>query len=121
MTKLGITVGGKTITAEFEDNPSATAFAEKLATGPVTVSMKDYGNFEKVGALGFSLPRNDTSINTVPGDVILYQGNQITIYYDTNSWSFTKLAHVPGATTESMKAFLGNGTVSVTFSLVNER
>jgi hypothetical protein len=80
MTKLGITVGGKTITAEFEDNTSATAFAEKLATGPVTVSMKDYGNFEKVGALGFSLPRNDTSINTVPGDVILYQGNQIMPY-----------------------------------------
>ena len=119
MTKLGITVAGKTITAAFEDNSSATAFAEKLATGPVTVSMSDYGNFEKVGSLGFSLPRNDRSINTVPGDIILYQGNQITIYYDTNSWTFTKLAHIPGATTESMKAFLGDGTVPVTFSLVN--
>ncbi len=120
MVKLGITVAGKTITADFEDNSSATAFAEKLSGGPITVSMSDYGNFEKVGSLGFNLPRNDTSIHTVPGDVILYQGNQITIYYDTNSWTFTRLAHIPGATTDSMKSFLGSGTVSVTFSLVKE-
>ena len=120
MGKLGITVAGKTITADFEDNSSAKAFAEKLSGGAITVSMSDYGNFEKVGTLGFSLPRNDTPINTVPGDVILYQGNQITIYYDTNSWTFTKLAHIPDSTTDSVKSFLGDGTISVTFSLVEE-
>ena len=120
MKKLGISVGGNLLTADFEDNSSAEAFASRLAEGSVTVSMSDYGDFEKVGSLGFSLPRNDRSIDTVPGDVILYQGNQITIYYDENSWSFTKLAHIPGATRESVLDFLGSGTVSVTFSLVGE-
>lgn len=117
MAKLRIINGEKSLTATFEDNSSATAFIDKLRSGNVTVKMQDYGNFEKVGSLGFDLPRNDTQITTIPGDVILYQGNQITIYYDENSWSFTKLAHVDGATKESMKSFLGDGDVSITFSL----
>lgn len=79
--------------------------------------MSDYANFEKVGPLGFSLPRNDKSITTTPGDIILYQGNQITIYYDTNSWNFTKLGKIENVTQEELKEILGNGDVTVTFSL----
>ena len=60
--------------------------------------MADYGGFEKVGALGTELTRNDRQITTQPGDVILYQGNQITIYYGTNSWSFTRLATIDDPT-----------------------
>ena len=113
---LKITVGDYALSATFEDNSSAEAFQALLAQGPITVEMEDYGGFEKVGPLGAALPRNDTQITTQPGDVILYQGDQITIYYGTNTWSFTRLARIDDPT--GLQEKLGSGTVSVTFSLV---
>ena len=112
---LKITVGDCELQATFEDNSSAEEFRELLEEGPLTIEMEDYGGFEKVGPLGTSLSRNDTQITTQPGDVILYQGNQITIYYGTNSWSFTRLARIDDPA--DLQEKLGEGTVSVTFSL----
>lgn len=112
---LKITVGDHELLAAFEDNSSAEEFRELLEKGPITIEMEDYGGFEKVGPLGTSLSRNDTHITTQPGDVILYQGNQITIYYGTNSWSFTRLARIDDPA--DLQEKLGEGTVSVTFSL----
>lgn len=112
---LKITVGDQELLATFADNSSAEEFRELLSQGPVTISMEDYGGFEKVGPLGTTLTRNDTWITTQPGDVILYQGNQITIYYGTNTWNFTRLAKINDST--DLQAKLGAGTVQVTFSL----
>ena len=112
---LKITVGDHELLAAFEDNSSAEEFRELLEKGPITIEMEDYGSFEKVGPLGTSLSRNDTHITTQPGDVILYQGNQITIYYGTNSWTFTRLAKIDDPT--DLRSKLGEGTVQVTFSL----
>ena len=112
---LKITVGDQELLATCADNSSAEAFRDLLAQGPVTISMDDYGGFEKVGSLGTTLTRNDTRITTQPGDVILYQGNQITIYYGTNTWNFTRLAKINDST--DLQAKLGTGTVQVTFSL----
>lgn len=112
---LKITVGDYELLATFEDNTSAEEFKNLLAQGPVTVEMDDYGGFEKVGDLGTTLTRNDRQITTEPGDVILYQGNQITIYYGTNTWSFTRLARIDDPT--DLKAKLGEGTVQIPFSL----
>ena len=109
--------GNHTLTASLADNSSARAFAELLSKGAVTVNMHDYGNFEKVGQLPESLPRNDTSITTEPGDIILYQGNQITIYYDTNSWSFTRLGRVDGLSPAQLRKILGKGNVTAVFEL----
>ena len=114
-SKLRITVGDYELSATFADNSSAEEFQELLTQGPVTVEMEDYGGFEKVGPLGTTLTRNDTQITTEPGDVILYQGNQITIYYGTNTWSFTRLARIDDPT--DLREKLGDGTVAVTFSL----
>ena len=77
--------------------------------------MHDYGSLEKVGSLPWSLPRNDEQITTEPGDIILYQGNQVTIYYDVNTWSFTRLAKIDGATKEELLDALGDGNVTVAF------
>lgn len=116
--RFRIEARGKSMTASFADNTSAEAFRALLAEAPLTVEMTDYGNFEKVGDLGHSLPTNDTRITTAPGDVILYLGNHITIYYDRNTWSFTRLGKIDGnPTRESVLSFLGSGSVSVTFSL----
>ena len=99
--------------ATLADNSSAEVFAEKLSGGPIEIDMHDYGSFEKVGALPWSLPTNDESITTTPGDVILYQGNQLTIYYDENTWSFTRLAKIDGLTKRELLDAFGDGNVTV--------
>ncbi len=110
--------GSHTLTARLADNSSATAFYRLLEKGPLTVKMSDYGSFEKVGSLGTSLPRNDTQISTEAGDIILYQGNQITIYYDTNSWNFTRLGKVDGVTQAELKQILGKDDVTAVFDIL---
>lgn len=112
-----ITAGDTTFTAEFADNSSAEALKELLEQGDLTLSMQDYGGFEKVGSLGSQLPQNNEQITTVPGDVILYQGSSITIYYNTNSWNFTRLGKIENVSQEELLAALGEGDVEVTFSL----
>ena len=114
---LVIDAGGTVFYATFDDNGSAHEFAERLNIGAITVQMHDYGGFVKVGDLPWLLPRNDREITTEPGDVILYQGDQITIYYGENTWEFTKLAHIDGATKEGLLKVLGEGDVAVKFSV----
>ena len=116
--------GSHMLAATLADNSSAMAFYELLEKGPVTIKMTDYGSFEKVGSLGTTLPRNDTQITTTAGDIILYQGNQITIYYDTNSWNFTRLGKVVSTssttsiTQAELKKILGKGDVTAVFSVM---
>lgn len=114
-SNLKITVEGHELFATFEDNSSAEEFKELLSQGPLTIEMRDYGGFEKVGSLGTSFIQNDTYITAKPGDVMLYQGNQITIYYGNNAWNFTKLAKINDPS--GLQEKLGEGTVSVTFSM----
>lgn len=118
--KLHIKVSGikeATWTATFEENSSVDALKELLTNGPMTISMHDYSSFEKVGPLGHDLPRNDAQTTTGAGDIILYQGNNLVIYYDTNSWSFTRIGHVDNVTKEQMLDIFGAGDVTVTISL----
>lgn len=119
-TMIYAKIGDSVLEIQPEENSSAEAFLALLQEGDVTVAMHDYGNFEKVGPLGTSLPTNDESITTRPGDLILYQGDQITIYYNRNSWRFTRLGKVQGLTQAELKEILGDGNVDVTFSLKSE-
>ena len=114
--KLKIHVNDTTFTATLEENSSAEAFAEFLAQGDMTLDMHDYGSFEKVADLPRSFPRNDKQIDTDAGDIILYQGNSITIYYDKNSWNFTRLARIDNVNKKRLQQILGKGNVKVTFS-----
>ena len=102
-------VNGKVLKILAAENSSADAFLDLLKSGDVPVEMHDYGSFEKVGHLGTTLPRNDEQITTEPGDVILYQGDQITIYYDVNNWSFTRLGKVQDLSQAELKEILGMG------------
>ena len=115
--KINIDVNGHTLTSVLSDNSSAQAFAELLESGSVTIEMNDYGNFEKVGTLPETLPRNDERITTEAGDLILYQGNQITIYYDENTWNFTRLGKLENITQAELKEILGEGSITAIFSL----
>lgn len=114
-TKMNIEVNGHLLTATLADNSSAKAFAELIKSEPLTINMSDYANFEKVGKLPENLPRNDEQITTEAGDIILYQGNQITIYYDENTWNFTRIGKINNITQTELKEILGTGSVSVTF------
>ena len=115
--KLKIRVNDTTFTATLTENSSAKAFAEFLAQGDLTLDMHDYGNFEKVADLPQSFPRNDTQIDTDAGDIILYQGKSITIYYDKNSWNFTRLGKIDNVHKARLKQILGEGNATVTFSI----
>ena len=114
---LVIEVNGRQLYASLENNSSAEALVEKLREGSIQVSMHDYGGFEKVGPLPWELPTNDAEITVGPGDVILYQGDQITVYYGENTWTFTKLASCTGMTAGEMREILGEGDAEVTLFL----
>ena len=110
-----IHVNDAVLPVKAENNTSSEALLQLLEAGDITISMHDYRSFEKVGPLGTSIPRNDEDITTTPGDVILYQGNQLTIYYDENRWDFTRLGHIDIEQVE-LKAILGSGDVTVILS-----
>lgn len=116
-SRLKITVGDEELPATFADNSSAEAFRELLAQGPLTIEMADYGGFEKVGALGHSLPESNSRIDARPGDVMLYQGNQIVVFYGSNSWSYTPVGRIQGLSAAELKTFLGAGQGEVQIRL----
>ena len=116
-SELLISVNGHELTASFADSTAAAELAEKLKAEPVTVSLNEYGGFEKVGRLPWALTKTDEKIDTEPCDIMLYQGDQMTIFYNSNSWSYTKLGHIGNITQEELKDIFGDGDVSVTLSL----
>lgn len=117
--KIKLKINNYELTATLVDNSSTKALVEKLKENDITVNMNDYGNMEKVGQLDFTLPQNNQNITTTFGDLILYQGNNFVIYYDTNNWSLTKLGKIDNIDQHQLKNILGNGSVDVTLLLDN--
>lgn len=113
-------INGNTIEVELEENDTVRALIEILQESDIIFDVRDYGGFEKVGALGLSLPTNYTYIQAVPGDIMLYQSNQITIFYGSNSWSYTKIGHIVGYDETEMPDILGAGLVNmkIRFSII---
>ncbi len=116
-TKVLLKVGENSMTATLTGNEATRELAKLLEQGDITIRMSDYGGFEKVGALPQSLPTSNTQITTVPGDIMLYQGNQMVIFYGSNSWSYTRLGKIDGATVSNLRQFLGNADITLTLSL----
>lgn len=116
---INISVSGKTLQVKIEDNCATRALVEALREGAISYEAHDYGGFEKVGALGRSLPTCDSRITTQAGDVILYSGNQIVLFYGSNSWSYTRLGRLQYESLAELKSFLnaGSGSITVTLSL----
>lgn len=113
--KMKVQVGSNTFTATLEENTAADTFMQKIKNAPVTIRMRDYSGFEKVGSLETSLPASDRQITTQSGDIVLYNGEQIVVFYGSNSWSYTRLGKIDDLT--GWAEALGNGDVTVTFSL----
>ena len=117
--KMYITIDGRTESVTLIDNSATQALVGKLQKSPITVTLSSSGGFEIWGALGFSLPTSNEHIKAQPGDVILYSGSNICIFYGTNSWSYTRLGHIDGLSESELRTFLhaGETDISVTLSL----
>ena len=113
--QMNVQVGGSTFAATLEENEAVDALVDMMEQGPVTIQMSDYSGFEKVGPLGTNLPASNQQTTTQAGDIVLYQGNQIVMFYGSNSWSYTRLGHIDDLT--GWEEALGSGDVTVTFSL----
>ena len=112
---MKVQVGDVAFTAKLEENEAVASFVEMMRENPVSIQMSDYSGFEKVGSLGTSLPVNNSQTTTHAGDIVLYNGNQIVIFYGSNSWSYTRLGHVDDLA--GWEEALGSGDVTVRFSL----
>ena len=117
--KMYLTIDGRTASVTLADNNATRELVTKLQAAPVTVTLNSSGGFEIWGALGFSLPTDNKQINAQPGDVILYSGSNICIFYGTNSWSYTHLGRIDNLSGSELRAFLkaGESNISVTLSL----
>ena len=112
---MNVQVGDVVFSATLEENEAVTMFVEMMWENPVVIQMSDYSGFEKVGPLGTSLPASNSQTTTHAGDIVLYNGNQIVIFYGSNSWSYTRLGHIDDLV--GWEEALGDGDVTVTFSL----
>ena len=111
--KMNITIDGVTKSVTLVDNAAARALVARLQESPVTVTLNTSGGFEVWGALGFSLPTSNEQITAQPGDVILYNGSNICLFYGSNSWSYTRLGHIDGLTEEELRTFLHAGESNI--------
>lgn len=112
-----LVIGDNYLDIELENNNAVKELIKILKQKELTIFAQDYGSFEKVGNLGFSLPTNDKQIKTEAGDIVLYNGNQISLFYNSNSWSYTKLGHIKNITNEELINILGNGDITLKFKI----
>ena len=106
-------IGETEVPVTWEENASVDALRELC---PLTIQMSMYGGFEQVGPIGQSIVRDDQQTSTDYGDIVLYSGNQIVIFYGTNSWAYTRLGHVE-LSQQEMRDLLANGDVTITFEI----
>ena len=106
-------IGETEVPVTWEENASVDALKELC---PLTIQMSMYGGFEQVGPIGQSIVRDDQQTSTDYGDIVLYSGNQIVIFYGTNSWAYTRLGHVE-LSQQEMRDLLANGDVTITFEI----
>jgi flavodoxin len=114
---LRLTINDTEVAVDWEDNESVRALRELCAEQPLVIEMSMYGGFEQVGPIGQSLPRNDSQTTTQAGDIVLYSGNQIVIFYGSNSWAYTNLGHITNQDAAGMAALLGKGNVTITIAV----
>lgn len=118
---LQMKINGTVVNVLWEDNESVDALMDMCKDSPLEIQMSMYGGFEQVGPLGADLPRNDAQTTTSSGDIVLYSGNQIVVFYGSNSWSYTRLGHITDQDHEGMAELLGNGDVTITIGMEAQR
>ena len=116
-TAMTMTIGDTKVNVDWEANSSVDALKELVSSGPLSIYMSMYGGFEQVGSIGQSLPREDKQTTTASGDIVLYSGNQLVVFYGSNSWAYTRLGHISDKTDAEIEALLSKGDVTITLSI----
>lgn len=114
---LKMTIGSTPVSVKWEDNESVNYLKELCKDQPVIISMSMYGGFEQVGSIGSDIPRNDVQTITASGDIVLYSGNQLVVFYGSNSWAYTRLGHITDKTPQEMTELLSVDDVTITLSI----
>ena len=115
--ELTMKINGEIVSVEWENNESVSALKELASESPITIQTSLYGGFEQVGSIGHSLPRNDERITAQAGDIVLYSGNQLVVFYGSNTWAYTRLGHITDKTPSELTALLGNDNATITISV----
>ena len=102
------------VSVAWEDNESVRELKKIAGNGEIKISMSMYGGFEQVGSLGTNISRQDVQMRTEPGDIVLYSGNQMVVFYGSNTWAYTRLGKIQDMTSEELKNLLGTGNVTIT-------
>ena len=113
---LQLSIGSENVTVAWEDNETVDTLKELVRSEPLTIEMSMYGGFEQVGSVGTDLPRNDVQTTTQAEDIVLYSGNQIVVFYGSNSWAYTRLGHITDKDVSELTELLGNGDVTITLT-----
>lgn len=111
--EMVLRINDQVIQVEWEDNESVEALKELASNGTITIEMSMYGGFEQVGPIGTDLPRNDEQTTTSPGDIVLYSGDQIVVFYGSNTWAYTRLGKIQNMSEEDLTALLGASHVTL--------
>ena len=114
---LQMTIGNTPVSVEWEDNEAVQSLKEFCRQQPLTISMSMYGGFEQVGSIGTNLPSNDVQTTTSAGDIVLYAGNQMVVFYGSNTWAYTRLGHITDKTNEELTQLLSNGNVTIALTI----
>ena len=110
---LQMTIGSTPVSVDWEDNEAVEALKDLCRNQPLTIQMSMYGGFEQVGSIGTALPQNDMRTTTSAGDIVLYSGDQMVVFYGSNSWAYTRLGHITDKTQAELATLLSNGNVTV--------
>ena len=113
---LRLFIDGTEVAVEWEDSESVAALAGLAADGPLAIQMSMYGGFEQVGSLETTLPSDDAQTTTGAGDIVLYSGDHIVVFYGSNSWPYTRLGHITDCKDDELAELLGNGDVALTIT-----
>ena len=115
-SSMTMKIGDTKVNVDWEDNQAVERLRDMAKDGDITIQMSMYGGFEQVGSIGQSLPRDDKQTTTSSGDIVLYSGNQMVVFYGSNSWSYTRLGHISDKDEAEMADLLSQGDVTITIS-----
>ena len=90
-TEMKLFIDEQEISVTWVDNASTQALKE---LAPLEIAMHEYGGFEQTGSIGQTITSSDERINVAPGDIVLYNSNAISVFYNNSSWSYTRLGHI---------------------------
>jgi hypothetical protein len=116
MTSITMKINEEEVAVTWEDNESVKALAKLASDAPLVIDTSMYGGFEQVGPIGTVLPSSDVNITTNPGDIVLYTGSNIVVFYGNNSWDYTKLGHIENKSADELADLLGNNNVTITLT-----